>query len=276
MKAKQFFSSLINSNLHAKVQITLYKNFANTVFIGKSITYLPSCHSTNSVAIEMIKGKTACNGQIIITDNQFAGNGQVGRSWEAEPGKNLTFSIILFHTSILVKNQFDLNMIISLGLLDFLTGLLNARFEIKWPNDILCNNRKVSGILVRNSVMGNQITDSIIGIGLNVNQVNFKSPEATSLKLLTARDFQLRKLIPDLVISIENRYLDYVVSGVDKHRIDYMDNLYRRGELHEFQIPTTGLEFKGEIIGVDQNGRLSVNTGGRIEYFNFNEIKFLL
>ncbi|MDH5602363.1 MAG: biotin--[acetyl-CoA-carboxylase] ligase [Cyclobacteriaceae bacterium] len=253
----------------------MYKNFANTVFIGKSINYLPSCHSTNLVAVEMIKARTARNGHIVITDDQFAGSGQVGRSWEAKPGKNLTFSIILYHDSLSVRKQFDLNMIVSLGIYDFLSNLLNIKVEIKWPNDIFIKNKKVGGILIRNSITGDQITDSVVGIGMNVNQTIFEAPQAISLKNLTGKEFQLQRLLPELVFSVEKRYLNNIKKSVNSLRVDYMDTLYRRGELHKFQIPATGVQFEGEIIGVDQSGRLSVNTGKRIEYFHFNTITFI-
>ncbi|MDH5604416.1 MAG: biotin--[acetyl-CoA-carboxylase] ligase, partial [Cyclobacteriaceae bacterium] len=197
----------------------MYKNFANTVFIGKSINYLPSCHSTNLVAVDMIKARTAENGHIVITDDQFAGSGQVGRSWEAMPGKNLTFSIILYHDALAVKEQFDLNMIVSLGIHEFLSNLLNLNIEIKWPNDIFVKNNKVAGILIRNSITGNQITDSVVGIGLNVNQTLFNAPQATSLKVLTGKEYQLQRLLPELVLSIEKRYLVYNKKGGNPLRV---------------------------------------------------------
>ena len=223
----------------------------------------------------MIKARTAENGHIVITDDQFAGSGQVGRSWEAMPGKNLTFSIILYHDALAVKEQFDLNMIVSLGIHEFLSNLLNLNIEIKWPNDIFVKNNKVAGILIRNSITGNQITDSVVGIGLNVNQTLFNAPQATSLKVLTGKEYQLQRLLPELVLSIEKRYLVYNKKGGNPLRVDYIDKLYRRGEMQKFQIPATGFQFEGEIIGVDKIGRLSVNTGKHIEYFHFNTITFI-
>ena len=254
----------------------MYKNFANTVFIGKTVDYLPTCHSTNSVAATLVKENKALNGQIVITDEQTHGKGQVGRSWEASPGKNLTFSIVIFHERFRVKDQFDLNMVFSLGIFDFLSQTVKTKVEIKWPNDVFCDGKKMCGILIANTVLSGNITDSVVGIGLNINQKSFNNaPGATSMKMLTGREYEVRTIFEGLVPCIERRYLAYMEHGIQAVKFHYIDNLYRRGEKHFFERVENGNIFEGEIIGVAPTGKLSVNVGNRMEYYDFNTIRFV-
>jgi BirA family biotin operon repressor/biotin-[acetyl-CoA-carboxylase] ligase len=137
----------------------MYKIPANTLFMGKRVIYMPECHSTNSEANRMVETQDIDHGTIIITDSQPAGRGQRGNRWLAEPGRNLTFSIIIKPKAFRIANQALLTMVVSLGIHDWLSSLLpEEAVRIKWPNDVLAGDKKVCGILIENHVTGNFIS----------------------------------------------------------------------------------------------------------------------
>ena len=111
---------------------------------------MPECHSTNSLLLDLTRKISQPEGTIVITKQQSRGRGQHGNSWESEPGKNLTLSLLLKPNFLAVKQQFYLTMAFSLGVCDFLTERSIGNVKIKWPNDILVNERKVAGILIEN------------------------------------------------------------------------------------------------------------------------------
>ena len=120
----------------------MYKIPANTVFVGKNLVSVSECHSTNTEAFALIQTAKAHAGTVVITDHQTNGRGQRGSNWEAQPGMNLTFSIILQPKALAVQDQFYLNMVTALALHDFLNSLSLAGVKIKWPNDMLVDQKK--------------------------------------------------------------------------------------------------------------------------------------
>ena len=157
----------------------MYNNSANTKFTGKSIHFLPSCHSTNTVAIDLIRTQKGVNGLIVITNEQTAGRGQQGNSWLSAANLNLTFSVIFFPTCYFIADSFYLNSISSLAVSETLKQFLplDKQVTVKWPNDIYIGNKKVSGILIENTTRGNKINSVVMGIGIN-NASSFCSPRS--------------------------------------------------------------------------------------------------
>ena len=151
--------------------------------MGHSLVFMPECHSTNDEASRLIQNSNVLEGTVVITGNQTAGRGQRGNAWFSEPGKNLTFSILIKPSFLSVKNQFYLNIAFSLGLFDYLKEVLKTEVKIKWPNDILVNGKKICGILIENHLQAQHIQHSIVGIGLNVNQHHHLLATATSMNL---------------------------------------------------------------------------------------------
>lgn len=145
------------------------------LFIGEKQVNLTEVNSTNAFMKQLVQNSdNKTEGLVVNTINQTSGRGQQGNRWESEKGKNLTFSVYL-RPNTLIQNQFIISKVVSLGIIDFLLdmGLTNA--EIKWPNDIYCGKHKIAGILIENTVKGNKVCSSVVGIGLNVNQINFNS-----------------------------------------------------------------------------------------------------
>jgi BirA family transcriptional regulator, biotin operon repressor / biotin---[acetyl-CoA-carboxylase] ligase len=241
--------------------------------MGKKVVFVPECHSTNALAHELSQNTQIIEGTIIITDHQTAGRGQRGNTWDAEPGKNLTFSVVLKPRFLSLKDQFFLNIFTSLAIHDVLRDKINATGNIKWPNDILINTRKLCGILVENQIQGEQVSNSVIGIGLNVNQRNFKISTATSLAIEANAEFDLQGLFIELVESLERRYLQLRENHHALLKREYLEQLFRRNEQRLFF--SNGTSFEGIITGVDEAGRLLVRTPAGERSFNTQEIKYV-
>jgi BirA family transcriptional regulator, biotin operon repressor / biotin---[acetyl-CoA-carboxylase] ligase len=249
----------------------LYKIPANTLFIGQSLVYVPECHSTNAEAVRLLQANAAiAEGTVVLTDNQTAGRGQRGNTWESEPGKNLTFSLILKPVFLLAKDQFKLNMAISLALHDYLREQV-PHAKIKWPNDMMLDTQKTCGILIENQLAGQTIQHSIVGIGLNVNQQRFALPTATSVAIKKGYDFVLNDVLAELLQCIEARYLQ--LRAQISLTEEYLAALFGMNEQREFAVGED--VFEGVITGVDTIGRLEVDVHGSKRYFDLKEVRFL-
>jgi BirA family transcriptional regulator, biotin operon repressor / biotin---[acetyl-CoA-carboxylase] ligase len=249
----------------------LYNIPANTLFIGKQLIHLPSCHSTNAIAAEMLSEGKISNGSLIITSAQTAGKGQRGNSWEAQPGENLTFSVLV-KPGIQVKQQFCLNIISSLAVHHVLTKYLGNKVKVKWPNDIYFEDRKICGILIQNFIKGAEIENSIIGIGLNVNQARFEEPKAISMSMITGQRFSLQSVLDDLLEQIEFYLFRLHQNYVKELKNQYLSELYWFREQHLFKSEKL---FEGTIIGIDDSGFLHLKTDEGEKYFNFKEIEYI-
>jgi BirA family biotin operon repressor/biotin-[acetyl-CoA-carboxylase] ligase len=251
----------------------VYKTVEQTLFLGKNVVFVPECPSTNDLAASLLPLPSTVEGTVVITNHQRAGRGQRGNTWHAEPGQNLTFSIILKPTFLPVKEQFYLTVITALGIYDFLKTKLDDKIHIKWPNDILILEKKVCGILIENQVQKTALTSSIVGIGLNIGQENFSLPSATSLKKITGKSYSLQDEFQWLLSFIEARYL--LLRHGKHHELlrDYLQVLYRINETHFFK--NNDQEFEGAIEGVDAIGKLQIRTTEGIRTFDLKEIQFV-
>lgn len=245
------------------------------MIIGSNIIFCESLPSTNNHAADILKQKEVQEGTIIQTDFQSAGRGQSGNKWESEKGKNLLISIILFPKMINPADQFIISMTVSLGICDFLKKYIPDS-NIKWPNDIYVGNDKIAGILIENSIMGEHIENSVIGIGLNINQDIFRSdaPNPVSLKMLTGSELNLSECLTQLASDLDKRYKQLLSEQFDIIRNEYVSYLYRLKEWSSFLGPDC--IFDGRILTVRDNGKLVIEkkAGGRSE-FSFKEISFI-
>lgn len=252
----------------------MYKILANTLFIGKKLVFVPECHSTNSVTLELSQKQDLPEGTIIITNHQFRGRGQQGNAWISEQGKNLTFSIVLKPTFLAIKDHFALNMVVSLGVRDFVHSKLPSKAFVKWPNDVLLDERKVCGILIENQIQGNGFTNSIAGIGLNVNQGGFHLNNAISLSMASGQKYELQGSLEELCGYIEKWYVTLRQKGVERVRESYLTTLFGLGQSRFFR--SKEREFEGVINGVDDHGRLMIQENGNIHHFSNKEVQFNL
>lgn len=249
----------------------------NTLFIGKNFVELPRVDSTNSFAAGLLDTGVP-EGTVISAREQFAGRGQQGSPWLAEPGTNLALSIILYPHFLLPSQVFGLSKAVACALRDTVQHFVpGEEVLIKWPNDILLNKRKTAGILIENQLATSKVSSSIIGIGLNVNQVRFEDEgygQPTSLHLEAGWAFQLEAVRDHLLAQLERRYMALRNSNWDGLEREYLHRLY--GYQEDIEAVIDGELQKVVLIGVDTHGRLGVNVGGRLRYFGLKEISFPL
>lgn len=246
-----------------------------TLFTGQQLIWLPECASTNTEAQQLAVQNRATDGCCIITDKQTAGRGQRGNQWEAAAGENLTMSVVWKPAFLPAADQFLLSQAVALAVHDWLTQLLgpDPQLRVKWPNDIFFGSQKLGGILIENTLSGAKIQHSVVGMGLNINQQQFAVPTATSLAAITGRRYHLPTLVGRLLESLERRYLQLRSGRVGALRTEYLRVLYRFQEEHDYE--ADGQRLRGQIVGVDEAGRLALASGHSLRYFDLKEIKYL-
>ena len=200
------------------------------------------------------------DGSLVITDNQTAGRGQRGNSWHATQGLNFTFSLFVKPSFLRPNQQFYLNIVVALGVFQYLQSRTNRQIFIKWPNDILVEEKKICGILIENTIQGSLIQHSVMGIGLNINQQSFASEKATSLRNITGADYVLSDELDALLSSIEKKYLLLRQGGMKELLQEYYQHLFGMNTEKKFR--ANDMEFTGTIKGIDSIGRLRVDTAG--------------
>jgi len=251
----------------------LHKLFKNTVFVGKKAFFLPTCHSTNEMASVLLTKQEQLNGTVIYTDYQSSGKGQRGNSWESAKGKNILISIILETHFVEPPDFFNLTIVTSLAIHDVLSDYFKDGFKIKWPNDILYQEKKIAGILIENYIKQNSIEWCIVGVGLNINQMKFHEKNAISLAQICDQSFDREELINILLQKVEKRYFQLKKGDIKSMKNEYLSNLYWKNELHVFQ--SKGTYFNGRIIGVEPSGKLKMEVEDGARLFDFKEIQFI-
>lgn len=242
--------------------------------IGLSVIHISECQSTNTYVKE--QASQLESGSCVYTDSQLAGRGQLKNSWFTTPKFNITASLFLKPIKLHSSNQFVLSMITSLAIFQYVKEKGIENVKIKWPNDILISKKKVAGILIENAIQENLITQSVIGFGININEVSFPPFEraASSLKLETGRDFIIREEL-DLVLSLINIYYEkWLIGGYKKLEEEYLSNVYGFDEWVE--IEEKGNRTHVKISGIDEWGRLlTKKPDGLSGCYDIKEIKFL-
>ena len=247
-----------------------------TLFVGQAIIDLPQVASTNAYALELLSKSKPAAGTVVSTFRQTDGRGQIGSKWESEPDKNISLSLVLYPEFLAAKDQFQLNIFVSLAVLDFVKKHLpGAPASIKWPNDIYVGDCKIAGILLQNALLSTQIRSTVVGIGININQTVFVSnpPNPTSLRLEAGHDFDLAELVPSLCEFLESRYLQLKAGKIVPLQQEYIRLLFRFGQLAKYR-RANGDPLEGTIIGIDEIGRLKMDVKGEVEVFDLKEIQF--
>ena len=244
------------------------------------IIWFDTIDSTNKEALRLID--TADDFTVIATEYQTSGRGQKGTNWESAPGKNLTFSIILKPDTVRAEKQFVISQIVALGVASYLNKL-SIKAKIKWPNDIYVGDKKICGILIENFVEGANLSASIVGVGLNVNQEIFESgaPNPISIKLITGKDLDLKNELEKIVSAIYDIYYPYksFASGNLSEKIShqYHEALYRLDEFHTYEETPGGNRFEGRIVGINSSACLVIEkSDSSTSEYAFKEIKYIL
>jgi len=223
------------------------------------IIKLSAIDSTSSFLKEMAKKSDLENYTVIIAEEQTKGRGQQRNSWISEPSKNLTMSIFIDDLNLKIHNQKYLNFAISLAIFKTLTALKIENLSIKWPNDIMSVNKKICGILIENSISSNKIYASIIGIGLNVNQIQFPESlkNASSLKALTNITYDLDNLLIKLIKEIRSSIKILSLEKYTQLEQQYLAVLYKKNIPTMFKNSEDVL-FMGKILGISDSGNLLI------------------
>lgn len=205
----------------------------------------------------------------VWADYQTAGKGQGQNSWESERGKNLTFSVLMHPKGMMANRQFDISMQVSVAILETL-GQRIGDLSIKWPNDIYWRNAKIAGILIENSLAGNTIRDTIIGVGLNVNQRAFRSdaPNPVSLWQICEEETDREQLLTEILTNIRRW------EGKDA-RQRYLEQMYRRRGYHPYADAEGA--FMARITDVESDGHLRLqDEEGKERRYGFKEVSFII
>lgn len=218
---------------------------------------VPEVDSTNMYTEKRIGNTFFPEGSVIYTNNQTAGIGQGENKWESEPYKNLIATIVLNPVFLNPADQFFLTIVVSLATCDTIDYFLeNTDTLIKWPNDIYCGHRKIAGILIKNFISGSNISATIAGLGLNVNQIEFQSaPMATSLKLLSGKDYDIKSVLTKWHTLLANYYHTLKQDKISLRNL-YLSKMYLKDQFADFLINNTRVS--ATIIGIDQHGQLEL------------------
>ena len=243
----------------------------------KNILYIGTLFSTQLYAQDLLAKIKPIEGTAILTYNQTNGKGQHGAVWFSEPGKNICVSYIYYPYFVSIAKQFIISKVIALALRELIASYIDLPVYIKWPNDIIVVQKKIAGILINNSIQGDKLVNSIIGIGLNVNQTKFPEEltNATSLKLIGNKDFVLEEIVIALKANIEKYYKLIKDNNFQPIDLEYLDYLYGLNKKLVFQ-SADGSMFEGIITGVEENGFLLVKTIEGLRSFSIKQIKFTL
>ena len=241
-----------------------------------NIIKLDAIDSTNSYLKKILSNKDVSDSTIVTAKFQTKGKGQLGANWESENSKNLIFSIYKKDLGIKVKDQFIISIIVSLALIKTLKKNNLPNLRIKWPNDIMSENKKICGILIENIVKEKHIKHAVIGIGLNVNQTIFDNlPNASSIKKITGNTHNKDEILKELANNI-NRSFEMIYSSSSEIIFKkYEELLYRINKPSTFK-NLKGENFTGFIKGVNKLGKLNVMLDdNKLESFDLKEISIL-
>ena len=245
------------------------------------ITHIEQTDSTNAY-LQRLQATTDISGCAVVACRQTAGKGMGSNTWESAEGQNLTFSIAFDMSFLPAAMQFQLSKAVPLGILKALKESVPEKtFKIKWPNDIYCENHKIGGILINSTIKGTMMDVSIIGIGLNVNQLEFQDwpTHPASLRNLTGKTYDLEPLLHSICqhLEAEKERLKRCCERNDFTAMhdDYLNHLFSYHAWTEYEI--AGNRKRLFMEGIDDFGRLQLSDeSGKISVFDIKEIKFII
>ena len=236
---------------------------------------LNATDSTNNYLKQLILERTMDDFSVVVANHQTNGRGQRGSSWLSEKDKNLTFSVLKRNISIVANQQFLLNILVSLSIVKTLEGFNIPKLAIKWPNDILSDHHKISGILIENLIKNKQIEYAIIGIGLNVNQVKFEGlSKVSSLKNIMPLAVDKDELLKKIIDKLKMYFKLYSENGSGFLNSEYESYLFRKDKPSTFISHDNNL-FTGIIRGVSTSGKLCVQMEDFNKEFDLKELKLI-
>ena len=240
------------------------------------IIKLDAIDSTNSFLKNMATKVSVDNFTVVVAKNQTSGRGQMNANWIVDAGKSLTFSVFCKFSNLTIANFKYLNYCVSLSVYEAVKYLKLPRLAIKWPNDIMSENKKVAGILIENILSLTKISSSVIGIGINVNQNSFSNdlPNASSIKIITGKDTDLDLLFNKVLYCLKQKIelLHKKEYGVLEE--EYLNVLYKKNVPSMFKT-SKNILFMGKIVGVSNMGNLQIELENEtVQEFGIKEVSF--
>lgn len=232
--------------------------------------FINQLDSTNN----FIKNYKVENGLVVYTSFQTNGKGMALNKWESQPEKNLLCSILLEFPFIKIEQQAYINMAVCLALQAIVSKFTSKNCAIKWPNDIYIENKKIAGILIENTLQGNKIKQTIIGIGLNINQENFETKNAISLKNILNHNLNIETVLYELTNQLNIYYQLLALGKLQQIAEKYNELLYRKNETCYFNINNQLV--LGEIDSVNEFGLLKVLVGNELQEFAHKELEMII
>ena len=240
------------------------------------IIKLDAIDSTNSYLKKLMYEEPLEDYTVVVAKHQTNGRGQMGTIWDSENNKNLVFSVLKDMSSLNSVPPFFISIVTSLAIVKSLQKFFIPRLNIKWPNDILSDNKKICGILIENTIKWSQLSNSIIGVGLNVNQTDFVNlPKASSLKLITGKTFDLDELLQEIMENLQASFEILKQNKLDLLKSQYEEVLFRKDKPSTFK-DSEGVMFSGIIRSISVTGSLCVLLEDDIiREFDLKEITLL-
>lgn len=249
--------------------------------------HLYQVDSTNSYVKELLKeGEELADFTVVDADFQTRGRGQQGNSWESERGENITFSLVCHPTFLKAADQFILSQAIALAVQRTLSSIINSANDhddkecvtVKWPNDIYWKDKKISGTLIECNLKGDEVSDCIVGTGVNINQTQFHSdaPNPVSLAQIVKHTINKDEVLENIVNNFQELYGIIREGRYKAITTEYMNKLYRRNGFHWYREPNA-TPFEAEIVSVEPSGHLVLRRkDGTTVSYEFKEVQFLM
>jgi len=244
-----------------------------TEFIGRNFIYSDEIESTNT---ELLAGKQQYkkSGTVFLAEKQLSGKGRKDRSWHSAKGLNLTFSILLTKETLTELSPNHLNLAASLAVAEAVENLHQLRTELKWPNDVIIDKKKVAGILIETSVKGNKVERVVIGVGINLNQLTFQGDfnfPPTSLKLEIKSDIDRENILAEILNLFEERLFELEESPKNLLR-DWRSKCKMIGD--KITISENDKIKTGIFYDIDDNGYMLLKINNSIEKIHFGDVSF--
>ncbi len=244
----------------------------NKFFIQHTLLSYNKVESTNTAAMTRIKSGEAHHGDIIRANYQLGGKGQGQNTWYSTEGNNLLVSFICTNLKLNASKLAVFNMLVATSTYSVINRYFPNRTALKWPNDILVNDKKIAGILIETILQGEFIKHAVIGIGINVNEQVFPFAHAVSFTQLSGLFYNLDNLLHELTEQLNLELQKLYTSSFDSIKRDYETVLYGMNLKRYFRIEN--LTFEGIIKGINAQGQLCIEVDNEMKTFNQKEIKF--
>lgn len=240
------------------------------------IIKLSAIDSTNSYLKELASQNSLENLSVVWTTNQTNGRGQMGSSWISEQDKNLTFSVLVKDVLKNIEALFDLNVCVAVTLIEVLKEFNLPKLAIKWPNDILADQKKIGGVLIENSIKSTGECLIIVGIGINVNQDDFSElPQASSIKKISGITVDVEVILQQFLHQFELNLAQFQSQGTTFFWDKYHEYLFKWRQPVAFE-RKDGIQFMGIIQQVTRTGFLQIQLeDDAIQEFDLKSVKLL-